>query len=54
MVPQHIYEPFFPVVIVEQRRVKTAGIKKYGLRPGAFDTFGGYQVVIDVLEGAFV
>jgi len=40
VVPEHVYEPLFAVVVVEEAGVEAGGVYADGVAPGAFD-FGG-------------
>ena len=50
MVPNHIDEPLAAVVVVKQRRVKSARIDVSALGPRAFNRRRGDDVVVRVLE----
>ena len=48
MVPDHVDEPLTPVVIVEQRRIKTAAVHVGSRGPLAVDGGTGHKVIVRV------
>ena len=54
VIPFHIDEPLTVIVVVKERGIEAAAVQINAVRPAAVDRFAGRQIVVHVLEAAFV
>ena len=49
LVPIHIHQPFAPVIVMKERRIKATGIQIYRVTPRPFDRGSRDQIIMSVL-----